>query len=101
MNYKSKVTDDRCTINLIGNFGFDDHPTFREILGIIQAEKVPELTFELSKLKTMDAAATAMLLIAWKQANHHNLTITLSKPSKSVLKTLLEAKLDTLFNIVE
>ncbi len=97
MHYEQRILDNRLIISIIGEFTFEDHQTFREIINLISESNDSHIQLNLSRLEFVDSAALGMLLIAREEAAAHDKKIVLAQPTATVEKGFHISKFDQLF----
>jgi len=84
-------------VTLSGNFTFDDHTDFRDVLQQMSEADVRHVVFHMNKLEFIDSAALGMLLLARDEAQKHQKNLAISGATGQVKKMFDMARFDTLF----
>ncbi len=100
MNISLHPASPNLQITLNGQFTFNDHGAFREVLRYVENPEFSQFTVDLSSVSFVDSAALGMLLLARDMATKHQKTISLKGASGQVKKTLDIAKFNTLFTMI-
>lgn len=86
-------------ISLDGSFTFDDHPVFRALLRLLEADGINACELDLSGVSFIDSAALGMLLLLREKAQAHGFSVTLARPRGQVKKMLDISEFGTMFRI--
>lgn len=97
MNYKTQEKNYGKEYFLEGNFTFRDHDTFFEIIGDMKKCEYSTMIFNFDECDFVDSAALGMLVIAHDEANIRKIKLVIKNAHDEVLKYLLMARFDTLY----
>ena len=88
-------------VTMRGQFTFNDHPGFREILQEIGSKDVRQIVLHMSHVEFVDSSALGMLLLAADEAEKHQKHLVISGAVGQVKKMFTMARFDTLFTMAE
>ena len=88
-----------CDITLSGQFTFNDHPAFREILQLMSDEAISKIVLHMAKVRFVDSAALGMLLLALDEAGKTQTQLVISGVTGQVKKMFEMARFNTLFTM--
>jgi len=101
MNCQTNVEGSKATVKLEGRFTFEHHADFKAATRqAMEAQGVHDLELDFSGVSYMDSSALGMLLLLREKAEAKGITVSLLKPTSSVLAILKVVQFGKLFQIV-
>lgn len=101
MTITKTINNDAADMYLSGKLVFLNNAEFRGVLNEIIEKKIKLLSIHLEELVFMDSAGLGMLMIAYKECDLRNITLTINRPTGDVKALLQMTKSYDRFNIVE
>ena len=95
------VDRDAGRIAVAGEFTFNDHSQFKQMIIELFEAKGSTITIDLSKLEFIDSAGLGMLLLARDEARKNDLQLILKRPGGQVKRMFCVTKFNTLFTVEE
>jgi HptB-dependent secretion and biofilm anti anti-sigma factor len=86
-------------VTFIGQFTFNDHPEFRDVLERFKERDVVSVVLHLGSVDFIDSAALGMLLLALDESEKHRKSLVLQGATGQVKKMFDMAQFHTLFTI--
>ncbi len=84
---------------LSGRFTFQDHATFRGLIGAVQSASGTRVALDLSAVEFIDSAGLGMLLVANDACKKAGLEFVAQKPRGQVLRTMEVSSMGSIFKI--
>ena len=101
MKFTSLVLDQTGSISLAGRFTFDTHPAFKACTReLLENPELKHIVLDLEKVTHMDASSLGVILLLREASLAQDMTITLMKPSATVMPLLRLIQFEKLFDIV-
>jgi HptB-dependent secretion and biofilm anti anti-sigma factor len=86
-------------LTFIGQFTFNDHPEFRDVLDKFKERDVTHIVLHLAAVEFMDSAALGMLLLALDESEKHRKSLVLQGATGQVKKMFDMAQFHTFFTM--
>jgi HptB-dependent secretion and biofilm anti anti-sigma factor len=84
-------------VTLIGQFTFNDHPEFREVLDKFKEKDVTNIVLHMGRVEFIDSAALGMLLLALDESEKHRKPLLIHGAAGQVKKMFDMAQFHTMF----
>jgi len=101
MKYTTNEVRSGLEFHIIGDFIYNDHDEFLEIVKKIKKAEYEKMYLNFSECNFLDSAAMGMLVIASDAANECGVKLAIKGAKDRVKRVLYAARFDTIFNIEE
>jgi HptB-dependent secretion and biofilm anti anti-sigma factor len=99
MDMTSHLAQGSYEVVMSGQFTFNDHPEFREVLNHIAMHGVQQIVLDLDRVTFVDSAALGMLLLAADEVQKHQKRLLVRNANGQVKKMFDMANFSTMFNL--
>lgn len=96
-----QFSEDKAQASLIGEFTFNDHGAFKDMVSALVQGSGSSITIDLSKLQFIDSAGLGMLLLVRDEATKRARKLILRSPTGQVKRMFGLTKFDALFAVEE
>lgn len=99
MEYTVNNTPSSIQVALKGQLTFSDNSKFKEIIDMLENEKLQSVSLNFREVDFIDSAGLGMLLLLRDQCQERNITVGIQSPVGQVHKIFMISKFDQLFTI--
>ncbi len=99
MEYSQQIQGNTLSLTFSGEMTFNDNPKVREVIGIIEKNKIGTLAIDFSRVTFIDSAGLGMLLILKEELAKNKGLVLLQHAQGQVEKMFKVSKFDALFDV--